>query len=74
MRAGGNDPPRPIDEGRPHGMRKDLQDLRKLTRSPLVSYQKKHAQPHRPRSRAEAAQRLAYPTLSASLRTDFGSG
>ena len=46
-------------------MRKDLKDLRKLPRSAFVSYQKKHAQPHRPRSRAEAAQRLAYPALSA---------
>src|SRR4029077_17099848 len=50
---------------RPHGMRKDLQDLRKLPRSALISYQKKHAQPHRPRARAEARERLAYPALSA---------
>ena len=48
-----------------HGMRRDLQDLRKLPRSAFVSYQKKHAQPHSPRSRAEARQRLAYPSLSA---------
>jgi hypothetical protein len=65
MRAGGADPPRPNGERRPHGMRRDLQDLRKLPRSAFVSYQKKHAQPHSPRSRAEARQRLAYPSLSA---------
>ena len=65
MSAGGNEPPRPNGERRPHGMRKDLQDLRKLPRSALISYQKKHAQPHRPRARAEARQRLAYPALSA---------
>ena len=64
MSAGGNEP-RPNGEGWPHGMRKDLQDLRKLPRSPFISYQKKRAQPHRPRSRAEAAQRQVYPALSA---------
>ena len=64
MSAGGNEPPRPNDEGWPHSMRKDLQDLRKL-RSPLISYQKKHAQPHRPRSSTEARQRQVYPALSA---------
>ena len=47
-----------------HGARKDLQDLRKLPRSALISYQKKHAQPHGPRPR-QAGQRLAYPTLAA---------
>src|ERR1700733_9899565 len=65
MRADGAEPPRPKNERRPHGMRRDLQDLRNLPRSALVSYQKKHAQPHRPRSRAEARPRLAYPSLSA---------
>ena len=65
MSAGGNEPPRPDGERPRHGVRKDLQDLRKLPRSAFVSYQKKHAQPHRPRSRAEAAQRLAYPGLAA---------
>ena len=42
MRASGNEPPRPNGERRPHGMRRDLQDLRKLPRSALISYQKKH--------------------------------
>src|SRR6202789_1288693 len=65
MRADGNEPPRPKGERRRHAMRKDLQDLRDLPRSAFVSSQKKHAQPHRPRPRAEACQRLAYPALSA---------
>jgi hypothetical protein len=66
MHSAGNEPsPRPTGERRSHGMRKDLQDLRNLPRSPLISYQKKHAQPHKPRSRAEASQRLVYPGLAA---------
>ena len=65
MRASGSEPPRPTRGPRPNGMHRDLQDLRNLPRSAFVSYQKKHAQPHRPRSRAQAAQRLAYPGLAA---------
>jgi hypothetical protein len=65
MGASGNEPPRPAGERPPRGARKDLKDLRKLPRSAFVSYQKKHAQPHKPRSRAQAARRLVYPGLSA---------
>ena len=64
MSASGNEPPRPAEE-RPRHARKDLQDLRKLPRSAFVSYQKKHAQPHAPRSRAQAVKHLAYPGLAA---------
>jgi hypothetical protein len=67
MRAGGDEgsSPRLTGERRPHRARKDLRDLTDLPRSAFLSYQRKHAQPHRPRSRAEAAQRSAYPALSA---------
>ena len=67
MGAGGDKPTsaRPAGEQRPHGERKDLKDLRNLPRSALRSYQKKHAQPHTPRSQAQAVQRLPYPSLAA---------
>jgi hypothetical protein len=65
MRASGNEPPRPTGERQPHGARRDLQDLRNLPRSAFIAYQKKHAQPRKPRSRARAAQRLVYPGLAA---------
>ena len=58
-------PPRRKGERGPHAPRKDLQDLRHLPRSALHSYRKKHAQPHGPRSRAEAVRRGAYPALAA---------
>jgi hypothetical protein len=58
-------PQPPTGEGRAHGPRRDLQDLYNLPRSALLSYQRKHAEPHRPRSRAKAAQRPSYPTLGA---------
>jgi len=67
MRAGEDapSPPPQAGEARPHGPRRDLQDLYDLPRSALLSYQRKHAEPGRPRSRAEAVQRAAYPTLGA---------
>src|ERR1700690_1499384 len=65
MRADGKEPPRRRGGRRPDAMASVPQELRAPPRSAFVSYQKKHAQPHRPRARAEARQRLAYPALSA---------
>ena len=67
MHAGGDEPTstRPNGPPRPHAARRDLKDLSGLPRSALLSYQRKHAAPHRPRSRAEAAQRGPTPPLAA---------
>ena len=74
MSAGGNEPPRPNGERPPHGMRRDLQDLRKLPRSALISYQKKHAQPHRPRRGRKLVSAWRIQLSPPSRLTDFGGG
>jgi len=49
----------------PSSGRKDLQDLRKLSRMPVLSYLQKQAQPPTPRPRALALQPARFPLLAA---------
>ncbi len=48
-----------------HARRKDLQDLRNLSRQPIWSYLRKQTQPRRWRDRAAAARPASYPLLAA---------
>ena len=49
----------------PHGARRDLQDLRNLSRSAFLAYGQKHAQPRTLRPRAKAARPAQHPGLAA---------
>jgi hypothetical protein len=55
---------RPPDAQAP-GARRDLQDLRGLSRSAFLAYGQKHAQPGTPRSRTKAARPPQHPNLAA---------
>jgi Calcineurin-like phosphoesterase len=48
-----------------HSRRKDLQDLRKLPRMPILSYLQKQAPPRAPRVKAAALAPARYPILAA---------
>ena len=52
----------PLEESLP---RKDLQDLRNLSRAPVLSYLQKQAQPLAPRDKIEKLAPARYPTLAA---------
>lgn len=45
--------------------RRDLQDLRKLSRWPLLSYARKEAAPKAPREKSSTRRRIRFPTLAA---------
>jgi len=61
-------PSAPAPAGVPHRVhRKDLQDLRGLSRRPFLSFLQKQAQPLVPRSREEAATPVQYPKLAAFM-------
>src|SRR5215469_1389885 len=53
----------------PTSGRKDLQDLRNLSRAPLFSYAQKQAQPRSPRVKMAALQPAQFPALAAFAPT-----
>ena len=61
----GEEPTAARSPARPPDQRRDLQDLRSLSRSAFLAYGRKHAQPRTPRSRARAARPGRHPSLAA---------